>query len=296
MQRKNQITRAIAMLVLCAAVGGVSMGQSSQAPASDTVISLSFSGGTVQQYVDAIRKQSGEVNVLLDEESRAILMPGVTLTSVNIPSAIELLDDRTSEADGRLVKLNVRTIHPSDPLGLPIYYVRAETGRTAQRSNSTVISVKDLLDAGYKADDVMTAVATTIELLSDKSAKAEIRFHEQTGLLIARGAPDQIGAIHQVIDQLREAGARSDQSRKFEAEAHKYYQQMLEMKDQMSAREAEINKMVQQMTEAQTRLENAKRLLEERETDMVKSQMRFQALQQELAAAMREVEQSKSKP
>jgi hypothetical protein len=41
-------------------------------------------------------------------------------------------------------------------------------------------------------------------MLEDDSKPAKIQFHQETGLLIARGDPEQIECIRQVITQLRE--------------------------------------------------------------------------------------------
>lgn len=290
-------------LAALAVPGNVSIAQQTPPANPDPVIDLQFGGGTVEQYIDAIQKASGNVNVLLQLKGAKVPLPEVDLSSVHVSSALRLLEGRETEAEGKRVELDVETIHTQDAFGLPIYVVVAKVKESpAARSHSTVISVKDIIDAGYSAEDLMTAVATTIELLAGQAGKAEIRFHEQTGLLIAKGDEEQIDAIYQVMAQIRESGQRNAQSGKAEADAHRFYQQTLEMKNLIAQRDAEIAKLVQQMTEARTRaellekeLDRARQMIEERQNELVSSQMRMHALQLEFESARRQAEDAGAK-
>lgn len=284
---------------VCVGHGSDSIAQTTGGGTKEAVISLKFAGGTAQQYIEAIQSQAGAVNVLIDKEGKNVPMPAVELTSVNVPSAIQLLEDREADVDMHHVMLDVQTVRPEDQFGQPIYYVRAKSVNARSQTMSTVISVKDIIDGGCSADDLLSAVSTTVELLAGKSGQAQIRFHEPTALLIAKGDKEQISAIHEVIDQIRDSNRRKDNSQEAMQEAKKYYQQMVEMKDQLAARQDEVNKVIQQMTEARTRaemyqrdLDNAKRMVDERENEMVKMKMRLNELEQELAKAREQLEKA----
>lgn len=286
---RSTFIAATATILVCIFLGGESIAQSSGKSDSGSAINLKFTGGTAQEYINAIQKQAGDVNILLDIEGKNVPMPAVELMSVNVTSAIMLLEDREANVDSRYVSLDVNTVQPVDQWGQPIYYIRAKTAHTREPIGNTVISVKDIIESGSSADDLLTAVSTTIELLGGDTGKAEIRFHEPTALLIAKGQAEQMRAIHQVIDQIRASNQRNDQKREFEAKAHEYYQQVLAMKDQLAARTEEINSVIQQLTEARTRTEmyerevaNARQVMDERESQLMTLQVQLRALQEEI--------------
>src|SRR5439155_1586303 len=54
----------------------------------------------------------------------------------------------------------------------------------------------------FKIDDITTAVQTTWQL-GGKEAKAELKYHQETQLLIALGNPEQLGTAAEVLAQLR---------------------------------------------------------------------------------------------
>lgn len=56
----------------------------------------------------------------------------------------------------------------------------------------------------YSVDDITTAIKTTWDLL-DSSVTPEMRFHEETGLLVARGTQGQLQMINSVMMNLNSA-------------------------------------------------------------------------------------------
>jgi chromosome segregation ATPase len=62
----------------------------------------------------------------------------------------------------------------------------------------------DLLDENLKPEDALTAIQTALELIQGADEPAQIKFHQETGILICRGSPEQVESIQQVITQLRE--------------------------------------------------------------------------------------------
>jgi chromosome segregation ATPase len=67
--------------------------------------------------------------------------------------------------------------------------------------------VAGLLDEDYTSESVLSAVETALEVVAS-TTRPDVRFHEDTALLIVSGDHDQLEAIEQVLDRLNESVAR----------------------------------------------------------------------------------------
>lgn len=177
-------------------------------PERPELIKLSFPGGTVGEYCDALRKAHEGVNVIVMPDAVDVPMPPAKLTATSFHAAIHLLDGQRHQDDSRLIVL-----HVGDNGGgwgvegeQPVFTITAEVLRASRQSaaESAVWTVSDLLAEGIATEDVLTAVETSLEVLADGGVKAQLKFHEATGLIIASGTPAQLRAVEYVIDQLRE--------------------------------------------------------------------------------------------
>ncbi len=173
------------------------------------VIDLSFPGGSVIDYVAALRKANPEANIVVDPEAAQIPMPAVTLRRVTVPAALAVIR-RRSVNDGRtVVELYVEDLPSFSPEERPTYQVGARTsgyaGRPPPPAKSTnVWTVANLLGGDLTSRRLLSAVETALEVVGGEP-KPDVRFHEDTGLVIARGSGEQIAAIDEVIDQLTNA-------------------------------------------------------------------------------------------
>jgi hypothetical protein len=169
------------------------------------VIDLSFPGGTVLDYVAALRKANPEANIVVDPEAAQIAMPPVTLRRVTVPAALAVLQ-RRSVNDGRtVIELSLEEVPSFSPEERPTYQVQARTsgaGRAPPPIRSTKVwTVSRLLGGDITSRKLLSAVETALEVVGSEP-KPDVRFHEDTGLVIARGSAEQIEAIADVIDQL----------------------------------------------------------------------------------------------
>lgn len=176
-------------------------------------INLEFPGGTATEYINAVRKAATDVNIVTMADLSSIQVPPVSLKNVNPASAIEILQSIPQEQPGRHIEIHFREDRPKSREQLPVFTVTANIiansvqGRRAGEQ-TTVASISDLLEGKLKAADLLTAVQTALEMLKNEAQPAQIRFHEETGLLIARGSDDQISAITMVLQQVRERAGR----------------------------------------------------------------------------------------
>ena len=81
-----------------------------------------------------------------------------------------------------------------------VAYVRGQTAST----NAGVWTLAGVLESGVGSEAVLSAIQLALEVLGS-ATPADVRFHEETALLIARGDADQLETIHMVLDRLHDA-------------------------------------------------------------------------------------------
>ncbi|MBL1216546.1 MAG: hypothetical protein D8M59_03535 [Planctomycetes bacterium] len=184
------------------------------------VFDLEFPGGTVADFVDALRSVQPEANMVVDTGAETIPIPAMQLYSVDISRAVNVLDGlEYSDADGDLrirvmaVPVVKNSTNYAGAARNPVFRVIVDSRYNRQApQTSVVLTIADLLGEAYRADDVMTAIETAMSVITDEASRTEpavLRFHDATGLLIARGTGEQLSAVKSVIDELREGLDRS---------------------------------------------------------------------------------------
>lgn len=163
-------------------------------------IDLDFPGGTVAQFIAAVRALAPESNIVISpaEVGESELAP-IKLTRVQVHDALKTLENvqwpdgvsRLSTAQqGEVTIIGWREPKPQGGPATPM---------------SSVWSLREMIDAGMKVEDVLSAVEAVIALQKEP---VEVKYHKETALLLVRGTPEQIGAILQVIDRLRDEARR----------------------------------------------------------------------------------------
>lgn len=258
--------------------------------ASHVLVDVEFSGGNALGYIEALRAASGEVNIMVDspEAVAGVSMAAVKLASVQLSAALELLDDREGQSpDGRNFMLGVRTRQVDRGVarglyGNPLYQVSCNFYGSANDDSvadiSGVWTVADLLASQMESADMLTAIETALDLFSDGAKPPEMRFHEATGLLIARGEVEHLEVIDNIIDELRTTVMLREDAKKDKARTFK----LLAAADTISNLNAEKEGLVSGMTRLQASLADLAR------TEMA-SQQRIAELQDQLNRSQDEV-------
>lgn len=168
------------------------------------LFSVEFPGGTVADYIEAVRKAAGDVNVVILGNVRDIPMQPVRLAGVDAQSALQVLNETPRVQKGRGVEVRVSHEPPNSADELPLFTVHSslDVQESPRVQKSMVFSVAEILNQDVKAEDLLTAVQTALELLGDDYEPAQIKFHEATGLIIARGHPNQMQDVYEVLDRL----------------------------------------------------------------------------------------------
>jgi hypothetical protein len=228
----------------------------SPAPAADDggPLDLKFPGGTVAEYVEALRAATG-ANVVVWPEAEGVPVHPMQLSRVTLADAVFLLDGLERGFEHRHVRLDVDFLgQPDQEEARPIFQIRAQvrSPRGPTEVFTRVWSLSGIL-GNRSADDVLTAVETSIELAGDLDPAASIRYHGETMLLIARGGPGQISAIESVIDALVDADERRmhrEDTERATTEVRRELDMLQQRLDQAAAALAQATK---ERTEWQTR-------------------------------------------
>jgi len=205
-------------LVLAAAV----LPATAQSTNPDTLISLQFRGGTATEYLAAVRRVAGDqFNVIIAPEAGEVSVPVLELTRVSPSSAVRLLDGLAEERPGHAVRLTINEVPRETPAEQPTYLVRAQVRSAARSHEVHVWTVQSLLDHGYTSEAVISAIELGLAVVGSPEPP-DVRFHEDTGLIIATGEKRQLDTIEQVVSSLRvaiderehaEQQARDDEAR-----------------------------------------------------------------------------------
>ena len=225
------------------------------------LIELEFPGGTIAEYVEALNEVVGKANIVVMAAARDIEMPPIELNSVALGSALELIQGEFQPQERVRVQVHVDEVSMYEEGEKPIHRVFAEVHRQGRPSETSVHvwTVANLLSENLPPDAVLTAVETAVELVTDLRQPAEIRFHEATGLIIARGSRQQLEAVDYVVRQVEEgierrrAASREAQEMPSEARARIT---VLEEEVRQRSRETEMLKLrVQETGRERDRLE-----------------------------------------
>ena len=223
LNRKNLIVVLFALALTFLSAGSTQAqneGQATQAQneSSDTeLISVDFPGGTITEYVNALAKAAGSVNVLISTEAADLSMPPVKLTKVSVSAAIDLVNGTRTDKNDRFVNLDVdhlRQYEANEQETFKINANRPSRGRpTEVKTLSRVWSIAHLIQDGvFNSKVVLDAVEMAIAV-TKSTTKVDIRFHEATGLLIASGSTSQLSAIENVLGEL----GQSQQMKSYES-------------------------------------------------------------------------------
>ncbi|MDY7110360.1 MAG: hypothetical protein SYC29_17155 [Planctomycetota bacterium] len=210
-------------------------------------IDLAFPGGSVAEYVEALRGEAEYLNIIVMPEVAQVRMEAVELRQVDPTAAVSLLHGLQQEGAGGMVQLAVDRVS-GELFRSTVYTVSAipKGTRRRQATDSEVWSLAEILQADVSAEDVLTAVETALDMFEQTYEPTEVRFHRETGLLIAYARPDQIEAVDDVVSALTVAlrsRAPADRGPK-----------IAELETQLAAARGEVEALRHELVESETRM------------------------------------------
>lgn len=186
-----------------------------------------FSGGTPKDLVKAIEKATDKpLNAIIPEDCADLRISAVSVKNVTVPQLFQaleqashiserfiVLDPRDRSIGGNGSDVYAKTAHygfrtEGEPTENSIWYFywdsRADERVPWQIVSSTVCKFYQLepyLTAGYKVEDITTAVETAWKMLGVTNAPA-ISYHRDTSVLIVVGKQEQVDLVGDVLKQL----------------------------------------------------------------------------------------------
>ncbi|OAB63586.1 hypothetical protein AY599_11480 [Leptolyngbya valderiana BDU 20041] len=181
------------------------------------LITIDFEGGTLADLVDALKAASPQrpVNILYSTEAANIPIPPFEVADAELRSTLQSLaytsaGSPTTLSAGRTVRWEIA------PVGDGVYavtldnspqYISTPRGQmlVGQSDRITAVhSITELTTGGgaMSADAVLSAIQAALSI-AGAAEEAEIRYHEETGLVFARVTHDQGGVIEQTLVNLR---------------------------------------------------------------------------------------------
>ena len=170
-----------------------------QAVSSLSVFDFKFPGGSVMDFLKQLEEQG-------PEKMNLILTPGFVQRAMNISVPPMDLHNVTKAAIIRafnqiLIEANAQIMSESTG-GKELIYTGISRPKADQR-RPQVFYVGNLLNK-FKIEDITTAIQTTWEFAKPKEGenKPELKYHQDTQLILVFATPEQINVVADVLDQL----------------------------------------------------------------------------------------------
>ncbi len=193
--------------ILCLALANGSIaqdapGQSGPADPLQSMISVNFPGGNVQQYVDLLKRSNASNIVVSNQSTGDHALPSIQLNNVPLASAISLLEQVSG-----------------GQLGIHFEPAIAIVSRRQQvpQYSIEVLSVKHLVEDQGK-EELLSAVELGINLLDQGSFGVEIKLHAETGLLFVKGDGHQRQVVQDIVSQMTQNYESQYDTRKMQME------------------------------------------------------------------------------
>jgi hypothetical protein len=190
-----------------------------------TKFDLDFPGGTPKELVKAIEKATHKtLNVIIPDDNANLKIPAVSVKKVTVAQLFAVLES-SSVHDERIVWKDYSNAPKGDTLSAPaswydkrfgygfrtvgnpsddsIWYFYCDRPMNIQNEGKIChfYQLSPYLEAGYKLDDIMTAIQTGWKKLGITNPP-EISYHKDTKILIAVGEADKVVLIGDVLNQL----------------------------------------------------------------------------------------------
>jgi hypothetical protein len=203
-------------------------GQPRATGSQETRFDLNFNGGTPKQFIEAIKAQSGlKVNVIIPSEEAEAQLPAIEVSGVTVPRLFQALTAASTKITNvvtgayysttpgarpqaqyttRQLSQGLRT-SDNPPTQDSIWYFYVERPMNPPviqedaRVSVEVFQLAPLLKS-HSVDEITTAVKTTWQMM-DEAVTPELKYHSDTGLLIAKGTEMQLQMVQQVLVQLQ---------------------------------------------------------------------------------------------
>jgi hypothetical protein len=240
--------------------------------APDFTVSVEFRGGTVGQYIDTIKAAAKDhaVNVVASRAAMEVQIGPISLRDVSVYTALSAIRSAagrdTQWAVDRLVSPGGKTVE-----AYALEFQPQLPGPTRVSSTDvgiSVFSLRDLVEplpgdpAGVQLvkppEVVLTAVKAALDLMGDRG-NPDMKFHEDSGLLIIHGNAEQTNAVRQALDQIRDDIGRRRSAAKATATPQVDYDSL---QAELKKRQVLRNQALRDLERGDTELQRMRKMVE----------------------------------
>ena len=179
---------------------------------------LDFPGGTPKALVKAIEKSTDRpLNAVIPDAYADFKICAIKVKNVTVPQLFEALKQASKKVERYMIDRpdnnwyfeEREAMYGFNTTGAPDensiwYFYREGEPEAYQTISATVCHFYQLspyLDAGYKVEDITTAIGTAWKMLGT-TKPPEISYHKDTKVLIVVGEADKIRVVDNVLGQL----------------------------------------------------------------------------------------------
>lgn len=193
--------------------GPLRSAEPAQPAPSATLIDVNFAGGSIGDYLSAVKKAAAPepVNVIVSDDVLRLKAGPVELRGVSVDLAVHLLE-------GQVVTPEQLDIDRAGGGGsAPVYVIQSRTApqspyrADAPAPTSTqVYSIRELIEpapgmAGALTIDpetILSSIDAALSLEGDGESR-EVMFHPEAAILIIRGGNDELVLVHDLLSEIR---------------------------------------------------------------------------------------------
>jgi len=173
-------------------------------------VSLSFAGGTMAQFVAAVRKAEPKVNIVVSDSVAAVAVPALEVSDAELGQLLESVCEASSSVGdtGMLLRCGGQKLRSADRA--TVYSI---TGRWNNRASldpveTIVLSLNRLTSddplndiKGIEIDTILSAIEASSHF-DEEGPK--MRYHKDSGLLFLHGSVRQLKRARDVLVTLEE--------------------------------------------------------------------------------------------
>lgn len=162
-------------------------------PAAQVKISVDFAGGTIGEYVDAVKKEADSLNLIVTESAKELKLPKIALKNVPVNIAVKCIE-QCFDPNKTIVRVG------GEVQG--VQFIQAEIVSTNQVE---VLNVRHLISDNKnekEKENFLAAVETGLQMQSETTQNLKIKFHEETGLLFLSGDRSEISLVQKIVSEL----------------------------------------------------------------------------------------------
>jgi hypothetical protein len=177
---------------------------------------VDFPGGTVAQYIDALRKTSPDlaVNIIASERASKQMLTAISLKDVSLAVAANAIQAGSASTTGAWVIEPIPRPDPRITLPNAVFDSYSVDYLTSRRGFPDIFveafSLQKILrQAGDGKEDpnagksALTAIETGLQLQNaDRENPPELKFHQESGMLFVRGEQADVHLVGQIISRM----------------------------------------------------------------------------------------------